>query len=86
PFVPFFPLGSAFDARKPVLEHPAVRATAQRLSALPSQVAIAWLLALAPNTLLIPGTSSLQHLEENLAAADLVLDDEALASLDQASG
>ena len=86
PFVPFFPLGSAFDSRKRVLEHPAVRATAQRLGALPSQIAIAWLLALAPNTLLIPGTSSPQHLEQNLAAADLVLDDEALASLDEASG
>jgi pyridoxine 4-dehydrogenase len=85
PFVPFFPLGSAFDSRKRVLEHPAVRATAQRLGALPSQVAIAWLLALAPNILLIPGTSSLQHLEENLAAADLVLDDEALASLNEPS-
>jgi pyridoxine 4-dehydrogenase len=86
PFVPFFPLGSAFDPSKPVLEHPAVRATAERLGALPSQVAIAWLLALAPNTLLIPGTSSLQHLEENLAAADLELDDQALTSLNEASG
>jgi pyridoxine 4-dehydrogenase len=86
PFVPFFPLGSAFDSRKRVLEHPAVRATAQRLGALPSQIALAWLLALAPNILLIPGTSSPQHLEENLAAADLVLDDEALAGLDEASG
>jgi pyridoxine 4-dehydrogenase len=85
PFVPFFPLGSAFDSRKPVLEHHAVRAAAERLDALPSQVAIAWLLALAPNTLLIPGTSSLQHLEENLGAANLVLDDEALASLNEAS-
>ena len=85
PFVPFFPLGSAFDSRKPVLEHHAVRAAAERLDALPSQVAIAWLLALAPNTLLIPGTSSLQHLEENLGAANLVLDDEALASLNDAS-
>lgn len=85
PFVPFFPLGSAFDSRKRVLEHPAVRATAQRLGALPSQIAIAWLLALAPNVLLIPGTSSPQHLEQNLAAADLVLDDEALASLDAAA-
>jgi aryl-alcohol dehydrogenase-like predicted oxidoreductase len=82
PFVPFFPLGSAFDSRKRVLEHPGVRATAQRLGALPSQVALAWLLALAPNILLIPGTSSRQHLEENLASADLVLDDEALARLD----
>jgi pyridoxine 4-dehydrogenase len=86
PFVPFFPLGSAFDSRRRVLEHPAVRATARRLGALPSQIAIAWLLALAPNTLVIPGTSSPEHLEENLAAADLVLDDEALASLDEASG
>jgi pyridoxine 4-dehydrogenase len=85
PFVPFFPLGSAFDSRKLVLEHPAVRATAERLGALPSQVAIAWLLALAPNTLLIPGTSSLQHLEENLAAADVTLDDEALTALNEAS-
>ena len=85
PFVPFFPLGSAFDSRKPVLEHQAVRAAAERLDALPSQVAIAWLLALAPNTLLIPGTSSLQHLEENRGAANLVLDDEALASLNEAS-
>ena len=82
PFVPFFPLGSAFDSRKRVLEHPEVRATAQRLGALPSQVALAWLLALAPNLLLIPGTASRRHLEENLAAADLVLDDEALARLD----
>ena len=52
---------------------------------MPSQVAIAWLGALAPNILLIPGTSSVEHLEENLAAADLVLDDEALASLGDAS-
>jgi aryl-alcohol dehydrogenase-like predicted oxidoreductase len=85
PFVPFFPLGSAFDSRKRVLEHPAVRATAERLRALPSQVAIAWLLAFAPNILLIPGTSSLKHLEENFAAADLVLDDGAVACLGDAS-
>ena len=85
PFVPFFPLGSAFDARKRVLEHPAVRAAAHRLGVLPSQVALAWLLALAPNILLIPGTSSRRHLEENLAAADLALDAEARASLDEAS-
>jgi aryl-alcohol dehydrogenase-like predicted oxidoreductase len=85
PFVPFFPLGSAFDSRKRVLEHPAVRATAQRLGVLPSQIALAWLLALAPNILLIPGTSSRRHLEENIAAADLALDDQALVSLDGAS-
>jgi pyridoxine 4-dehydrogenase len=83
-FVPFFPLGSAFDSGNRVLEHPAVRAAAQRHSALPSQIALAWLLALAPNILLIPGTSSIEHLEQNLAAADVALDDEALAGLSQA--
>jgi pyridoxine 4-dehydrogenase len=81
PFVPFFPLGSAFNAENPVLGAPSVQATAQRLGATPAQVALAWLLHLAPNVLLIPGTSSLLHLEENLAAADLLLDEEALEAL-----
>ncbi len=58
-FVPFFPLGSAFDASKPVLSHPGVTSTAQRVGFTASQVALAWLLALSPNILLIPGTSSL---------------------------
>jgi aryl-alcohol dehydrogenase-like predicted oxidoreductase len=80
-FVPFFPLGSAFHPENPVLTAPAVVATAQRLGATPAQVALAWLLHRSPNVLLIPGTSSLAHLEENLAAADLVLDDEAVAAL-----
>ena len=79
PFVPFFPLGSAFNAEKPVLRAGPVEATARRLGATPAQVALAWLLQHAPTVLLIPGTSSFAHLEENLAAADLVLDDEALA-------
>ena len=56
--------------------------TAKRLSATPAQVALAWLLALAPNVALIPGTSSVAHLEENQAAGELVLDREALAALD----
>ena len=55
--------------------------TSQRLQITPAQVALAWLLALAPTVLLIPGTSSLVHLEENLAAGRLRLDDEALALL-----
>jgi aryl-alcohol dehydrogenase-like predicted oxidoreductase len=55
--------------------------TAHRLGATPAQVALAWLLQQAPTVLLIPGTSSLRHLEENLAAADLVLDREALEML-----
>jgi pyridoxine 4-dehydrogenase len=78
PFVPFFPLGSAFNPENPVLGAPSVVVTARRLDATPAQVALAWLLQQAPNVLLIPGTSSLPHLEENLAAADLVLDEEAL--------
>jgi pyridoxine 4-dehydrogenase len=86
PFVPFFPLGSAFVADNPVLHSPAVNEVADRLEATPAQVALAWLLAQAPNVLLIPGTSSLQHLDENLAAADLDLDAEALVSLGQAAG
>jgi len=81
PYVPFFPLGSAFHPENPVLTVPSVVATADRLGATPAQVALAWLLTLAPAVLLIPGTSSRGHLEENLAAADLVLDDEALAAL-----
>jgi pyridoxine 4-dehydrogenase len=78
PYVPFFPLGSAFSADNPVLGAPAIRAAAQRLGATPAQVALAWLLSQAPNVLLIPGTSSLAHLAENLAAADLFLDQQAL--------
>ena len=78
PFVPFFPLGSAFNPEKPVLRAPSVEATAHRLGATPAQVALAWLLQQAPMVLLIPGTSSPEHLEENLAAAHLVLDQEAL--------
>jgi pyridoxine 4-dehydrogenase len=82
PFVPFFPLGSAFMPESPVLTAPAVMETAARLGATPAQVGLAWLLAQGPNIALIPGTSSLAHLDENLAAADLVLDSEALATLD----
>jgi aryl-alcohol dehydrogenase-like predicted oxidoreductase len=81
PYVPFFPLGSAFNAENPVLEAPAVKETAGRLDVTPAQVALAWLLHLAPTVLLIPGTSSPQHLAENLAAADLVLDSTALEAL-----
>jgi pyridoxine 4-dehydrogenase len=81
PFVPFFPLGSAFNRENPVLSAATVTATADRLGATPAQVALAWLLNQAPRLLLIPGTSSLTHLEENLAAADLVLDQEARDAL-----
>ncbi len=81
-FVPFFPLGSAFGPAQPVLSHPGITATAQRLGVTASQVALAWLLALSPSILLIRGTSSLAHLEENLRAGEIELDAGALAVLD----
>ena len=77
-FVPFYPLGSGSS---PLLTHRAVAGAAGRLGATPAQVALAWLLALAPNTLLIPGTRTVAHLEENLAAGSLTLDAETLADL-----
>jgi pyridoxine 4-dehydrogenase len=73
-FVPFFPLGSR--GGKPVQASPAVAATAARLRGTPTQVALAWLLDLRPEALLIPGTS-ISHLEENMAAANIGLDSEA---------
>jgi len=81
PYVPFFPLGSAFSPGSPVLTSPAVVAAAARLDASPAQVALAWLLQRSPNVLLIPGTSSLGHLRENLAGADLVLDAQAVGDI-----
>jgi aryl-alcohol dehydrogenase-like predicted oxidoreductase len=86
PFVPFFPLGSAFFPENPVLDAPLLGATASRLHVTPAQVALAWLLAQAPTVLLIPGTSSISHLEENLAAGHVVLDESALADLNALDG
>ncbi|MHA0289438.1 oxidoreductase [Mycobacterium sp. C3-094] len=83
-FVPFFPLGSAFTADNPVLGHPAVRAEAEKLGRTPAQIALAWTLSVAPNVLLIPGTSSVAHLEENTAVADIELDEETKQALDAA--
>ncbi len=72
-FVPFFPLGSAFNADNPVLGNAAVKKAAADLGKTPAQIALAWTLAVAPNVLLIPGTSSVAHLEENMAVADIEL-------------
>jgi len=80
-FVPFFPLGSAFARANPVLDNPHVIATAARLGLTRAQVALAFLLSLRPNVLVIPGTSSLHHLAENLAVESVTLDDEALRTL-----
>ena len=76
-YVPFFPLGGFSPLQSGALSN-----VAARLGATPLQVALAWLLHRAPNILLIPGTSSLEHLRENLAAAELKLPDDALAELD----
>jgi aryl-alcohol dehydrogenase-like predicted oxidoreductase len=76
-YVPFFPLGGFSP-----LQSAALSEVAARLGATPMQVALAWLLRRAPNILLIPGTSSVGHLRENLAAAELDLPDDAISALD----
>ena len=76
-YVPFFPLGGFTPLQSSTLSE-----VAKRLDATPLQVALAWLLHRAPNILLIPGTSSLEHLRQNLAAAELKLADDVLAELD----
>jgi len=84
-FVPFCPLGWPRGRDNPVLTSPVVTRTATRLGITPAQVALQWLLRLAPNVLLIPGTGSVAHLRENLAAEDVTLDHEALRELDGVS-
>ncbi len=81
-FVPFFPLGSAFTGGPAKLaEHPGVASVASKHGATPAQVALAWLLRRGDHVLLIPGTRSVGHLEENLAAAELELDADDLEAL-----
>jgi pyridoxine 4-dehydrogenase len=76
-YVPFFPLGGFFP-----LQSEALSKVAASLGATQMQAALAWLLHRSPNVLLIPGTSSLEHLRENLKAADIVLPAQALSDLD----
>jgi pyridoxine 4-dehydrogenase len=76
-YVPYFPLGGFSPLQSSVLSD-----VARRFGATPMQVALAWLLRRAPNILLIPGTSSVAHLQENLAAAELDLPDDAVIALD----
>ncbi len=80
-FVPFCPLGWPGEARHRLLTDPVLGTLAVRLGATPAQIALAWLLDLAPNVLLIPGTRTRAHLDENLAAVDIQLDDAARADL-----
>ncbi|MFD2182647.1 aldo/keto reductase family oxidoreductase [Rhodoplanes azumiensis] len=81
PYVPFFPLGGFTPLQSSTLD-----TVAKELAATPMQVALAWLLRRAPNILLIPGTASLAHLRENLAAATLHLPDAAMAALNGLAG
>lgn len=81
-WVPYFPLGSAFPGMPKATDEPAVRAAAESLGATPSQIGLAWLLHHAPNVLLIPGTADAAHLEANVAAGALTLDEATLAALD----
>ena len=80
-YVPFFPLGGFTPLQSSVLD-----AAATALHATPMQVALAWLLQRSPNILLIPGTSSLKHLRENLQASTLQIPSELLANLDSING
>ncbi len=80
-YVQFFPLGGFSPLQSSILSD-----VATRLGATPMQVALAWLLHRAPNILLIPGTSSIAHLRENLAAAELTLADDAIRALDAVAG
>ena len=79
-YVPFFPLGGFTP-----LQSSALNDVAARLGATPMQVALAWLLQRSPNILVIPGTSSVSHLRENVAASQVVLDEEAVLVLDAMS-
>ena len=86
-FVPFFPLGAAFTGpNNPVLGNELVQSAAERLGRTPAQVALAWTLSVAPNVLLIPGTSSVRHLEENMAVASIELDDDTRQQLNAIAG
>jgi pyridoxine 4-dehydrogenase len=80
-FVPFCPLGRPGEERRRLLADPVLTGLAARLDATPVQVALAWLLDLAPHILLIPGTRTRAHLAENLGAADVRLGDAARAEL-----
>lgn len=81
-WVPFFPLGSGFAHYPKVADDPVVQRIAEELRATPAQVGLAWLLAHSPNVLLIPGTASIRHLEENVAAGSLQLSESQLADVD----
>lgn len=81
-WVPFFPLGGAYPGMPKVVEQPEIVVLARELGVTPTQLGLIWLLAHAPNVLLIPGTADRAHLEENVAAAAVDLPADILARLD----
>ncbi|GAB3444135.1 aldo/keto reductase [Streptomonospora sediminis] len=81
-WVPFCPLGSAFEQVPSPADHPVVQEVAAGVGATPAQVSLAWVLAHAPNTLLIPGTGSVGHLTENIAAGNVHLSAADMSALD----
>ncbi|MGC7101008.1 aldo/keto reductase [Amycolatopsis lurida] len=81
-WVPFFPLGGAFPSMPKVTDEPAVTDIANALGHTPAQIGLAWLLHHAPNVLLIPGTANTGHLEANITAGTITLDDTTVATLD----
>jgi pyridoxine 4-dehydrogenase len=86
-YVPFFPIGSPFTGGpKPLADDPTISSVAAKHAATPAQIALAWLLHKDQHVLLIPGTSSMTHLEQNMTAGRIALDDEDLAALDGVSG
>lgn len=85
-YVPFFPIGSPFTGgHRPLAGDATIASVAAKHGATPAQIALAWLLHSDPHILLIPGTSSLAHLEENVAAAAIELDADDMAALDRIS-
>lgn len=80
-YVPYFPLGSAFPNLPKVSENATVQLVAARMGVSTSQIGLAWLLARAENVLLIPGTSSVAHLQDNMTVADLTLSEQDLTEL-----
>src|SRR5262249_56919368 len=80
-YVPFFPLGGFNPLQSATLD-----SAAKSLGVTPMQLALAWLLQRSPNVLLIPGTSSVEHLRENLRAATLQIPSEVLADLNSIGG
>ncbi|WP_018331876.1 aldo/keto reductase [Actinomycetospora chiangmaiensis] len=81
-WMPYFPLGGGWPGQTQVTSLPAVRSVAERTGATPSQVGLAWVLTRSPEAMVIPGTRSVEHLEENVAAGSVSLTAEDLATLD----